>query len=80
MNDWYGFRISKAFQSDQNWFDINEYGARKLIIWSIPIIFIGALCFFIPLSNTISIILGAGPVVVFPLIAIIQTLQYAKKL
>jgi hypothetical protein len=80
MNYWYGFRISKAFQSEEHWFSINAYGARKLITWSIPLVFIGFLCFFIPLSGTSVLILGGGPVALFTTIAIIQTLLYAKKL
>jgi hypothetical protein len=80
MNEWYGFRISKAFQSEENWFSINAYGARKLIICSIPIILIGILCFFIPLSGTMILIFGGGTIALFTTIAIIQTLLFAKKL
>jgi hypothetical protein len=80
MNACYGFRIPKAFQSEENWFTINAYGARKLIIWSIPLIAIGISCFFVPLSDTAVLILGGGPLVLFTTIAIIQTLLYAKKL
>jgi hypothetical protein len=28
MNCAYGFRIRKAFESDENWYLINRYGAR----------------------------------------------------
>ena len=47
----YGFRISKAFESEENWFNINAYGAKQSIIWSIPIILIGIISFFVPLSE-----------------------------
>ena len=80
MNDWYGFRISKAFQSEENWFSINAYGAKKLIICSILMILIGILCFFIPISSTTILILGSGPIAFLTTIAIIQTLLFAKKL
>ncbi len=80
MNYWYGFRISKSFESEKNWYDINAYGARKFIIWSIPMILLGFSCLFIPLNDTTSLILGVGPITLCTTIAIIQTLIYAKKL
>ncbi len=33
MNGLYGIRIAKAFESEDNWYSINEYGGRQLIIW-----------------------------------------------
>ncbi len=45
MNNWYNFRISKSFESENNWYDINAYGARKFIIWSLPMILMGFSCF-----------------------------------
>jgi hypothetical protein len=33
MNEWYGFRISAAFASDEAWYAINRYGARLFLIW-----------------------------------------------
>ncbi len=80
MNYWYGFRISKSFMSEENWYDINAYGARAFIVWSIPMILIGFSCFFIPLNDTTSLIFGVGPITLFTTIAIIQTLLYAKRL
>ena len=32
MNYLYGFRIPKAFESEENWYGINEYGAKQMII------------------------------------------------
>ncbi|MEZ4599025.1 MAG: SdpI family protein [Syntrophotaleaceae bacterium] len=82
MNNLYGFRISKAFESEKNWFDINEYGAKQLIIWSLPIIVIGIICFFIPTDEhpAFPAVLGAGPATVFSFIAIVKTARYAKNL
>jgi hypothetical protein len=80
MNKWYGFRIPKAFQSEENWFRINAYGARKLIVWSVPMILMGILCLFIPLTDLTVLIFGSGPIALFASIAIIQTLLYARKM
>jgi hypothetical protein len=37
MNRWYGIRIPAAFVSDERWFEINEYGGRLLLMWSVAI-------------------------------------------
>lgn len=51
MNNLYGFRIKRAFESDENWFKINTYGGKQLISWSIPLIIIGIFCFFFPFES-----------------------------
>jgi hypothetical protein len=81
-NGLYGFRIPKAFDSEENWLTINAYGAKQLVIWSLPIILIGILCLFMPIDDqsALPMILGTGPVTLFPLIAIVKTLIYAKKI
>lgn len=76
MNCWYGIRFRKSFESDEHWYKINSYGANRLIVWSIVIIGIGILTFFIPL--------GAGGILrLAPLILIIPVIEswiFAKKL
>jgi hypothetical protein len=45
MNQWYGVRIPAAFESEDAWFDINQYGSRLLIVWGAVIAataFVGA--------------------------------------
>jgi hypothetical protein len=44
MNYFYGFRIRKAFESEENWYEINSYGAKALMRWSLVIMVIGILC------------------------------------
>ena len=80
MNYLYGFRIPKAFESEENWYDINEYGAKQMIIWSILIILVGIIYLAIPISEAMSLIMGAGPITLAVLIVIIKTLIYANKL
>jgi hypothetical protein len=31
MNRWYGMRFRKSFESDENWYKINRYGAKRMI-------------------------------------------------
>jgi hypothetical protein len=82
-NPWYGFRISKAFQSKELWYDINEYGGRQLVIWAIPMILAGIVGLFIPMGQTPSpvalLLRGCGPAILFTMIPIVKTLLYARK-
>ena len=47
MNAVYGFRIRKAFESDRNWYQINRYGAKALMGWSVVIMGIGIACLYV---------------------------------
>jgi len=80
-NYWYGFRLPKAFESEENWYAINRYGAQRLINWSI-LFFILSLCSLVIPFNTnpsVALIVGFSPLFII-LIPIIKVLQFAKKL
>ncbi len=76
MNQWYGFRIEKAFVSKENWYAINKYGAKQLILWSVLLILVGIIFLFVPTDP----LLRGIPLVVIVLIAIVRTLLYARTL
>ena len=80
MNCWYGMRFRKSFESNENWYKINEYGARKMILWSIVIIVIGILTFLVPLETrgSFSLAIRCAPLIL--IIPVIQTWLFAKKL
>lgn len=84
MNRWYGVRIPKSFQSEENWFKINEYGGRQLVAWSIPLIVWGLFCFAIPMKDINrgfeAFVFGALPVFLFIAIVAVRTFRYAGKL
>ena len=46
MNSWYGIRFSNSFVSEQNWYRINAYGGKQLIVWSFLLILFGGGDFF----------------------------------
>ena len=48
MNNYYGIRFSQSFKSDNNWYEINSYGGKALLISSIPIVITGLLGFMMP--------------------------------
>ncbi|MCD4818910.1 MAG: SdpI family protein [Candidatus Cloacimonetes bacterium] len=84
MNRFYGFRNAKSFSSEENWYKINNYGAKQLIIWSIPLIFSGIVCFFIPIhdknKDMMAIFEGIVPLFIFFTIPIIKIIKYSKKI
>jgi hypothetical protein len=81
MNSWYGFRFMQAFQSPGNWYQINRYGAKRLIFWSIVLMLLGCLLPFLPPfdKNPVSLILVLHVPLVL-IIAAIESWLYARKL
>jgi hypothetical protein len=77
MNRFCGFRISKAFTSDANWYAINKYGAKVLILWSIVMIASGVLFLLVGLPSPLP---GLIPLVICTAAAIGQTLHFARQL
>jgi hypothetical protein len=81
MNYFYGMRIRRAFESDENWYRINRYGARQLILWSIPVILTGVAALFIPFDEqkNLPLILLFAPAVA-ALASAFVTYRYARTL
>ena len=77
MNRFYGFRISKAFTSNTNWYAINKYGAKALILWSMVMIAAGVLLLFVGLSSPLA---GLIPPIICTAAAITQTVHFAWQL
>ena len=85
MNHFYGVRIAKAFESEENWYQINAYGGRRLVAWSVVLAVIGVITFFLPLGSaehpneTLVLTVSLVPlIVIVPSVA--QILRYSKKL
>jgi hypothetical protein len=80
MNRTYGVRIKKAFESDENWYKINAYGGRQLILWSILLAVVGCVTVFLPLSGnlTLIIVVSCAPLIV--IIPVIMCCRYARTL
>ncbi len=80
MNKVYGIRFKKCYESEENWYNINKYGGKQLIIWSIPLILFGIVTFFLPLEgkqNLITLTACAPLIVIIP---VIQSYFYSRKL
>lgn len=81
MNYWYGFRLKKSFEYDENWYKINKYGAQHLINRSPLLIQIGIITFFIPFGYNETLIIFFSLVPVYVIISlVIKTYLYTKKL
>ena len=84
MNRYYGFRIAKAFVSDDNWYKINSYGGRQFIRWAIALIMIGILYFIVPLENPdtpiLNLVVAMLPMIICVIAAIYKTLIYSRRL
>ncbi len=81
MNRYYGIRIPKAFKSDNNWYDINAYGGKLLLVYGIFLIIFGIVAQdMAPSERSI----WMAPFIVIPLLVILPLLTlinaYARHL
>jgi hypothetical protein len=77
MNSVYGFRMRKAFESEENWYAINSYGAKALIRWSFVIMAAGIACLSIEPQHVLTV---AKASFVSLLVPVLQTFSYARRL
>jgi hypothetical protein len=79
-NALYGVRFRQSFQSEEAWFAINRYGAKRMIIWALPVIAIGVATLPFPLQRhpLLALLFGFAPLV-FVLIPAIDTWYYARR-
>lgn len=79
-NTLYGFRFRQAFSSEQQWREINRYGARWMTFWASALLIIGVVAFFIPFggNTTLALLWIIIPALIIPTIPVIQTSRYAK--
>jgi len=80
MNRWYGIRFKKSFESEDNWYRINAYGAKRLILWSFVLLLIGVATLFVPLEGhtVLAMALACAPLIL--LVPAVESYLYARKL
>lgn len=76
-NHYYGVRFAKSFESEQLWYDINEFGGRRLIVWSIPLGVSGLLAWTLPLSEAALVALAFAPLLL--VVGCVETYLYARR-
>lgn len=81
MNRAYGIRIPKAFTSDSNWYDINAYGGKVLMVYGVALVAFGLLArdWAPPPTSIWTAVFIVGPMLlVFPLLGLVGS--YARRL
>lgn len=80
MNPVYGVRFKKSYESKENWYKINKYGGKQLILWSIPLLIIGVVTLFFPSfpNKAIENIILCAPLIV--LVPAYMSYRYSKKI
>ena len=79
MNNFYGVRFAKSFESDENWYKINKKGGILMFRWSIIVLLLGLTCFVQPrIEGVIMWVHLMAPLGY--VVASIQSYNYARKL
>ncbi|MEM7051003.1 MAG: SdpI family protein [Acidobacteriota bacterium] len=79
-NRLYGFRIAKAFESEENWYAINAWGGRQMILWSLPVALAGVLALTPIVGDSEMRVLIAGLTPLLYIIPCIAGWLYARSL
>jgi hypothetical protein len=79
-NGMYGVRFRESLRSDDAWVAINRFGGRRLIVWSLPVLVIGAGAFFLPLQARPGLALAVGFLpLLFIFIAVFESWRFARR-
>ncbi len=80
MNGLYGVRFPKSFQSDAIWYDVNKFGAKRLIFWSVPVVAAGLVSMMVSYDgdDALAYIFGLAPICY--LISAVECYLYLRKL
>ena len=65
-NRLYGFRMRKAFESEENWYAVNTFGGRSLMHCALPLFLVGTASFFISFKgkDVLIFVVALAPMVV----------------
>ena len=81
MNHFYGVRLRKSYTSDKNWYLLNSYGGKQLLIWSSVMVISGVVILFLPFNgNELFIALLAFLPLIFLLIPTLLIVRYSRSL
>jgi hypothetical protein len=83
MNNLYGFRLRKAFLSHVLWYEINAYGGKQFILWSVIMMVFDIAAIFLLKGTDYAVAtmgIAGGSVIVFPGIATLLTLIHVARI
>jgi hypothetical protein len=79
-NAFYGMRFSQSFASDEAWYAINRYGAKRMILWAPMLLAVGLITLLLPLGTHpgLTLFLGFAPLV-FVTAPVIAAWRFARR-
>lgn len=81
MNRWYGVRVPEAFASDENWYAINRYGAKWLLVFAGALAVLGGVCFVLrPQQSGVVLTAIVFAPVLFLVPVLVAILRFARGL
>jgi hypothetical protein len=81
MNHVIGVRLKKSFTSEKNWYLMNSYGGRQLLIWSAVLVLLGFVVLFFPFNGSeLFITLFAFMPVIVLIVPTLLIVRYSKTL
>ena len=83
MNHFYGVRTPRAFASEENWYRMNRYGGKLLMIWSVCLALFGLIVLLSPFASVgqamMALLLGVASVFVPVAFILWQDRQMPKR-
>ena len=75
----YGVRFLRSFESDEAWYAINRYGAKRMLVWAPLLIAVGLVALFLPLRTHPgwTIVFGFAPLV-FVIVPAAEAWKFAR--
>ncbi len=73
----YGVRFKASLKSDKNWYEINEYGGKALLLASVPIAACGVAGMLLRDGDSVLVLWGV-PVVIVTTVLIATGLSYFR--
>ncbi len=78
-NRTYGFRFPQRLESEEAWFAINRYGARRMVIWSLPLLVLGMATFFLPATPSVGAIVAIANAPLVAVVPSVETWVFARR-
>ena len=75
MNRWYGVRTRKAFASEENWYELNAYGGKLLVVYGAFLVVAGLVEYWLdvpPTSLWMPLLIGIPVLLVVPVLLLIN--------
>lgn len=77
----YGIRFPQSMASDDAWYAINEFGGKRMLFWSVPLMTTGIVAFFLPLKSHVFVCLFIAAILpaLFLFVPVIEAWRFAQR-